>query len=185
MKPTKGFVETTLAICCFRVYTSMEMRPSSFVFTVERSEPELIAPAKSTPYEFKFLSDLDSQIREQGSSIHFFRNSEAAQGRDAVKVIKEAIAETLVHYYPLAGRILEGPKGKLIVECTGEGILFIEANANVRLDEFGFLLPPFPGVHDLLYDVPGSSAILHCPLLLIQVINKFPVPTAAYIFLVS
>ena len=42
------------------------------------------------------------------------------QGRDPVKVIREALAQTLVFYYPFAGRLREGPVRKLVVECTGE-----------------------------------------------------------------
>ncbi|KAF9588456.1 hypothetical protein IFM89_010215 [Coptis chinensis] len=94
----------------------------------QRSEPELLAPAKPTPYECKALSDIDDQhgLRFQIPNLHFYRNSKGMQGRDPVKVIKEATAKTLVYYYPFAGRLREGPNDKLIVECTGEGILFIE-----------------------------------------------------------
>lgn len=49
-------------------------------------------------------------------------------------------------------------------------MIFIEADADVRLDQFGDVLqPPFPGITDLLYDVPGSGEIINCPLVLIQV----------------
>jgi hypothetical protein len=92
------------------------------------------------------------------------------QGKDPVKVIREAIAKTLVFYYPFAGRLREGHNRKLMVECTGEGILFIEADADVTLEQFGDpLQPPFPCLEELLFDVPGSSGVLNCPLLLIQV----------------
>ncbi|KAL0423385.1 UNVERIFIED_CONTAM: Benzyl alcohol O-benzoyltransferase [Sesamum radiatum] len=58
---------------------------------------------------------------------------------------------------------------KLVVECTGEGALFIEADADVRLQQFGDTLqPPFPCMEELLYDVPGSGGVVNCPLLLIQ-----------------
>ncbi|KAG9139448.1 hypothetical protein Leryth_020695 [Lithospermum erythrorhizon] len=59
-----------------------------------------------------------------------------------------------------------------MVECTGEGVLFIEADADVKLEDFGEddLHPPsIPCLDKLLYDVPGSSGILNSPLLLIQV----------------
>jgi hypothetical protein len=56
------------------------------------------------------------------------------------------------------------------VECTGEGILFIEADADVTLEQFGdTLYPPIPCLKELLFDVPGSSGMINCPLLLIQV----------------
>ncbi|KAG6737293.1 hypothetical protein POTOM_058807 [Populus tomentosa] len=92
------------------------------------------------------------------------------QRRDPVEVIKEALAKTLVFYFPFAGRLREGPKRKLFVECTGEGILFIEADGDVTLEQFGdALYPPFPCLKELIFDVPGSSGMINCPLLLIQV----------------
>ncbi|KAI3850368.1 hypothetical protein MKX03_000836 [Papaver bracteatum] len=48
--------------------------------------------------------------------------------------------------------------------------MFIEADADVRLDEFGDALqPPFPCLEELIFDVPGSGGVINCPLLLIQV----------------
>jgi hypothetical protein len=92
------------------------------------------------------------------------------QGKDPVKVIKEAIAQALVYYYPFAGRIRQGPDNKLIVDCTGEGVLFIEADADATVEQFGDPIPsPFPCFQELLYNVPGSEEILNTPLLLFQV----------------
>ena len=57
-------------------------------------------------------------------------------------------------------------------DCTGEGVLFVEADADVRLAELergGGIRPPFPCMDQLLFDVEGSSGVLDCPLLLIQV----------------
>ncbi|RLM73358.1 10-deacetylbaccatin III 10-O-acetyltransferase [Panicum miliaceum] len=86
------------------------------------------------------------------------------------RVIKDAVARALVHY-PFAGRLRELEGRKLAADCTGEGVLFVEANANdVRLEQFGDAVrPPFPCVEELLFDVPGSSALLSSLLLLFQV----------------
>ncbi|KAJ4825687.1 hypothetical protein Tsubulata_041412, partial [Turnera subulata] len=144
-------------------------------FKVHRRVPELISPSKPTPHELKYLSEIDSQkgLQFQIPVIHFYPNNPTAamQGKDPVRVIREAIAKTLVFYYPFAGRLREVTgSSKLMVECTGEGILFIEADADATLEHFGDALqPPFPCFEDLLFDVPGSSGILNCPLLLVQV----------------
>ncbi|CAK9165987.1 unnamed protein product [Ilex paraguariensis] len=146
---------------------------TSLTFTVRRQKPELVAPAKATPHECKLLSDIDDQegLRFQIPVIQFYGNiGTGGRGRDPVKVIREALAKTLVFYYPFAGRLREGPARKLMVDCTGEGVMFIEADADVTLDQFGDALqPPFPCLEELLYDVPGSGGVLNCPLLLIQV----------------
>lgn len=90
-----------------------------------------------------------------------------------MQAIREGISKALVYYYPFAGRLRELPeeRRKLVVECSGEGILFIEADADVRLDQFGDdeLRPPFPCWKELLFDVPGSEGIVNTPILLIQV----------------
>ncbi|XP_054816160.1 benzyl alcohol O-benzoyltransferase-like [Prosopis cineraria] len=148
------------------------MAPSALSFTVRRRQPELIAPAKATPREVKLLSDIDDQegLRFQIPVIQFYRYDAFMRGKDPVVVIRKALAETLVLYYPFAGRLREGPNRKLMVDCNGDGVVFIEADADLTLEAFGdSLQPPFPCLEELLYDVPGTSAVLNTPLLLIQV----------------
>ncbi|GJT01649.1 benzyl alcohol O-benzoyltransferase [Tanacetum coccineum] len=150
----------------------MAQTDSLLTFNVRRREPELIAPASPTPRELKPLSDIDDQegLRIQNSGIQFYRPSENMKNKDSVSVIREALAKLLVFYYPFVGRLKEVPARKLMVDCTGDGVLFIEASADVTLMQFGDALqPPFPCIEELLYDVPGSSGILNSPLILIQV----------------
>jgi len=90
-----------------------------------------------------------------------------------VQVIRDALAKALVPCYPFAGRLREHDGCKLAVDFTGEGVLFVEADADVGLEHFGDpILPPFPCLEELIFDVPGSSAILNAPLLLFQVISN-------------
>ncbi|WRX25603.1 hypothetical protein QQP08_018090, partial [Theobroma cacao] len=123
-----------------------------------------------TPRELKLLSDIDDQegLRIQILIIQFYQYNTSMQGKDPAKVIWEALGK-LVFYYPFAGRLREGPNRKLMVDCTGQGVLFVVANADVKLEQFGeALLPPFPCLTQLLYDAPGSRGMLNRPLLLIQ-----------------
>ncbi|KAK1402679.1 benzyl alcohol O-benzoyltransferase-like [Heracleum sosnowskyi] len=148
----------------------------SLVFTVTRRAPELITPAKPTPHEYKLLSDIDDQQshRFRIPVIYFYRKKNDfidAEKMDPVKVIRDALSRTLVFYYPLAGRVREGAGRKLGVECTGEGVMFIEADADVTIEQLGgdAIQPPFPCMEEILFDVPGYSGVLDCPILLIQV----------------
>ncbi|KAL2939991.1 Benzyl alcohol O-benzoyltransferase [Bienertia sinuspersici] len=137
-------------------------------FNVIRRPLELITPASPTPYEFKQLSDIDDQagFRFHIPGIAFYEApGPATRGRDPVKVVKEAIVKALVPYYPLAGRIREKEGKKLVIECNGEGVMFIEAYANVTLEEFGVPLhPPFPCLDELICDVPEGivSSVILC-----------------------
>lgn len=147
---------------------------SSLSFRVRRREAEVVGPARATPREMKALSDIDDQegLRFQIPVIQFYGKDGRMEGRDPVDVIRKALRETLVFYYPFAGRVREvGPNRKLMVDCTGEvGVVFIEADADVSLSDFGDALqPPFPCLEELVYDVPGSLPVLNTPLLLIQV----------------
>ncbi|CAI9089174.1 OLC1v1023685C1 [Oldenlandia corymbosa var. corymbosa] len=147
-------------------------------FQVRRQMPDLVRPTRPTPREVKLLSDIDDQsgLRSQVPCLYFYKGRENHDGRrnnkeeDPVKVIKAALAETLVPYYPYAGRLREGPGKKLAVDCTGEGVMFIEADADFTLEDFGEeVQPPFPYWEELLHEGPGSTEFLHSPLILIQV----------------
>ncbi|KAK4729234.1 hypothetical protein R3W88_022222 [Solanum pinnatisectum] len=134
--------------------------------------PKLVEPAKVTPHDTKHLSDIDDQgsTRFQVPILMFYKYNSSMEGKDPAKIIKDGLSKTLVFYCPLAGRLIEGPNKKLMVNCNSEGIMFIEADANVELDKLGdSIKPPCPYLDLLLHNVPGSDGIIGCPLLLVQV----------------
>ena len=149
-------------------------------FTARRSEPVLVAPARPTPRETKALSDLDDQwtLRFYESIVGFFRgrpgktNQPAGARGDMAKAIKAAVAGALVYYYPMAGRLRKLPGvNKLAVDCTGEGVVFVEAYADVRLEDLGQpLLPPYPCVEEFMGDAGDIRDVVDKPLLYLQVI---------------
>lgn len=144
---------------------------ASLQFKVARKPAVLVAPSLSTPKESLYLSNIDDQagLRFHIPIVQFYRFDPSKKGQDPARVIREGLAKALVFYYPFAGRLRDAPGGKLVVDCTGEGVLFVEADADVALEEFGDLQPPFPCWEDLLHDVPGSESLTNSPLLLIQV----------------
>ena len=148
-------------------------------FTARRSEPELVRPARPTPVETKALSDLDDQwsLRFYESIVGFFRAppGEAPRLGKVARGIKAAVAAALVYYYPMAGRLRKLPGGnRLAVDCTGEGVAFVEASADVRLQDLGQpLVPPYPCVEEFLGDCGDTRDVLGKPLLFLQVISCF------------
>ncbi|WOG97552.1 hypothetical protein DCAR_0416893 [Daucus carota subsp. sativus] len=140
-------------------------------FRVKRKPAELITPAKPTPNDQKPLSDLDDRegLRYKLSGVQIYAKSPCMENDDPVKAMREALAKTLVFYYPFAGRLREGPDRKLTVDCSGQGVVFVAAEADVRAEEFP-LYPPFPCMDQLLYDHQhGSQEIVNSPLMFIQV----------------
>ncbi|GMN28595.1 hypothetical protein TIFTF001_002104 [Ficus carica] len=108
-------------------------------FPVQVSSPELIRPAKQTPTETLYLSNIDDQsdLRNHISFVHFYPPSTAMQGRgqDPVVLTKQALSK---------------------------------ADADVKLGELreagGGLRPPFPQWCNLLVDnVLGSNLITDSP----------------------
>eukprot|EP00253_Pinus_taeda_P033593 PITA_33593 len=140
-------------------------------FKVTRKPAVLVAPSLPTPKEFLYLSNIDDQptLRFHCPVVQFYRFDPSKKGEDPARDIREGLANVLVIYYPFAGRVREAPAGKLVLESTGEGVLFVEADADVALEELGDLLPSFPCWKDPLYDVPDTLTITNSPLLLIQV----------------
>ncbi|KAH0641617.1 hypothetical protein KY289_032591 [Solanum tuberosum] len=140
--------------------------------SIKYYKPKLVVPARVTPHETKRLSEIDDQgtIRFQIPILMFYKYNSSMKGKDPANFIKDGLSKTLVFYYPLAGRLIEGPNKKLMVNCNSEGIMFIEADANVELDKLGdSIKPPCPYLDLLLHNVPDSDGIIGCPLMLLQV----------------
>ncbi|KAK1567857.1 hypothetical protein Q3G72_017531 [Acer saccharum] len=135
-------------------------------------EPTLVTPAEETEKGLYFLSNLDQNIAVIVRTIYCFKSDDKGNEK-AGEVIKEALKKVLVHYYPLAGRLTISSEGKLIINCNGEGAVFVEAEANCSLEEIGDITKPDPeALGKLVYDIPGAKNILEMPPLVAQV-TKF------------
>eukprot|EP00253_Pinus_taeda_P010517 PITA_10517 len=150
-------------------------------FTITRRPPLLVTPNRPTPTQPLYLTNLDDSFssRVYVDSLLFYppvrpeisMNSNGKNDQDPVEVIGEALAKILVDYYPFAGRLRNAPKGKgkLIIDCTGEGVLFVEADADVSLEDLGDLSPPIPRAFEFINNAPESYSLRNSPLLLCQV----------------
>lgn len=145
----------------------------SFIFSVECNKPEMIC-AKNFPtssYEIKQLSDIDDQegLRFIVPLIFFYAPLIEEQRLDPTKAIRDGLIKALQSYYPLAGRVFEGANKKLMVNCNNEGILFVEAEANVKLEQLGdAIFPPCVYADKLLCDV-SQFGITNSPIFFFQV----------------
>ncbi|KAJ7013773.1 hypothetical protein NC653_003420 [Populus alba x Populus x berolinensis] len=143
-----------------------------FQLVVKQGEPTLVPPAEETEKGLYFLSNLDQNIAVIVRTIYCFKSEEKGN-ENAGEVIKNALKKVLVHYYPLAGRLTISPEAKLIINCTGEGAVFVEAEANCALEEIGDITKPDPEtLGKLVYNIPDAKNILEMPPLVAQV-TKF------------
>ncbi|KAG6686175.1 hypothetical protein I3842_11G004200 [Carya illinoinensis] len=140
--------------------------------SVKQKEPSLVPPAEETEKGLYFLSNFD-QTSYVVRTVYCFK-SEDKGNEDAVKVIKDALSKVLVHYYPLAGRLSVNSEGRLMVDCTGEGAVFVEANADGTVEEIGDITKHDPvTLGKLVYDnIPAAKEILEIHPMLAQV-TKF------------
>ncbi|KAJ7973143.1 3'-N-debenzoyl-2'-deoxytaxol N-benzoyltransferase [Quillaja saponaria] len=99
-------------------------------FSVIRSKRSLVRPAEQTPSITLDLSIVDRlpAMTYNVETLHVFKH-----GPQAATVIRQALSKALVPYYPLAGRQKESSQGYLQVECTGDGVWFIEASTGCTL----------------------------------------------------
>ncbi|CAL1398554.1 unnamed protein product [Linum trigynum] len=139
--------------------------PHDEFFQVKKGNPTLVPPAvDNNQGRVYFLSNVDDDLTII-HTLYCFKSG----GQEAGEVIKNALSKVLVHYYPLAGRLILSPEGGFAVNCTGEGVVFIEAEADCGLDDVDFSKPDKATRGKLAaFDVPGVG-------------NKFEIPLMAQV----
>ncbi|KAJ7558960.1 hypothetical protein O6H91_04G063300 [Diphasiastrum complanatum] len=146
---------------------------NKFFCAVKRKEAKLVAPALPPPARdgIYWLSNLDD-IPTILNMIFFYQSNKISNTTDPVMVIQNALAEILVHYYPLAGRLELSSEGKFEVINSGEGAVFVEAETDASISdvlaEYN-LDTNMEFLGKLFYNSAGESKnILDQPLLAIQ-----------------
>ncbi|XP_004494470.1 acyl transferase 4 isoform X2 [Cicer arietinum] len=112
---------------------------------VIRTKRGLVKPAKDTLFTTLDLSIIDKLpvLRCNFRTLHVFRH-----GPEAARVIREALSLALVPYYPLAGRLKEFKPRCLQIECSGDGVWYVEASTDCTLDSVNF----FDDMQSISYD---------------------------------
>ncbi|KAF8687666.1 hypothetical protein HU200_042583 [Digitaria exilis] len=161
------------------------MRSAAAAATVKRVAQRVVSPSAPTPRGELPLSWLDRYPTQRAliESLHVFKGR-AGAGADAetpAKAIERALAAALVSYYPIAGRLaVSGDEGDgdLVVDCTGEGVWFIEATSSCTLEDVDYLEYPLMVPKDELLPHPTYPASDPLPedslILLVQVMNSKP-----------
>lgn len=118
-----------------------------------------------------YLSNLDDIVgaRVFTPTIYFYPSKPSS--RPVIETLRQALANVLVPYYPLSGRIRETSNGKLEVFFGQEqGALIVEARSDMALDDLGDLTVPNPAWAPLIYKFPSEEPykILDMPLVIAQ-----------------
>lgn len=141
----------------------------TLLLRVHKNDPTLVRPVSETKNGLYYLSNLDQNIAVTVQTIYCFK-SEDKNNEQVFDILRESLSKVLVDFYPLAGRLTISDEGKLIVDCTGEGAVFIEAEAECDLVRIGDITKPDPSMlGTLVYNIPGAKNILEIPPLVAQV----------------
>ncbi|KAJ4709561.1 Hydroxycinnamoyl-CoA shikimate/quinate hydroxycinnamoyl transferase, partial [Melia azedarach] len=115
----------------------------------------MIRPAQETPKHLLPNSELDLVAPAMYvPTVYFYRRSNDSSNFFEAGLLKESLSHILVPFYPIAGRLGKTEDGGNVVECNGEGVLFIEAETDCVIDDLGDfsqgfkLLPLIPTVDD-------------------------------------
>ncbi|KAK9691161.1 hypothetical protein RND81_09G180000 [Saponaria officinalis] len=108
--------------------------------TLKIKETLMIRPIKDTPRVTLELTRLDMIIRSPNShtTIFFIYNPPNPSYKFDTETGKKALSQILVPFYPLAGRLkLNANNTRYIIDCAGQGALYVEAETTQSLSDFG------------------------------------------------
>ncbi|KAK4410663.1 Shikimate O-hydroxycinnamoyltransferase [Sesamum angolense] len=127
----------------------------------------LVRPAAATPMVSLWNSNVDLVVPNfHTPSVYVYRPTAADNFFDA-GVLKAALGRALVPFYPMAGRLKRDEDGRVEIDCNAEGVLFVEAESDGVVDDYGDFAPTLE-LRRLIPAVDYSQGISTYPLLVLQ-----------------
>ncbi|CAI9098790.1 OLC1v1035497C1 [Oldenlandia corymbosa var. corymbosa] len=132
-------------------------------------ETTMVRPAEPTPLKRLWNSNLDLLVaRIHILTVYFYKPNGSSNFFDG-PVLKQALSNVLVSFYPMAGRLGRDEEGRIEIDCNGEGVLYVDAETDSSLDDFGDFTPS-PELRKLFVPaIDYSGDISSYPLAMFQV----------------
>ncbi|KAI3914781.1 hypothetical protein MKW98_002017 [Papaver atlanticum] len=106
---------------------------------VEVISKEIIKPTTPTPYQLRNfnISLFDQYMPPNYTPVILFYPAAVADNtgsklHDDLGLLKRSLSETLVHFYPMAGRL----KDNMVVDCNDQGVDFYEVKIKAKMCDF-------------------------------------------------
>ncbi|CAM8891774.1 unnamed protein product [Rhodiola kirilowii] len=133
----------------------------------------IVKPAGVTPSGTTYLSESDqSSAITHAPTIYIYRHPTTNQPfHTLVQTLISSLSQTLVDFYPIAGRVRYIPNacGRVELECNAEGVVLIEAESGLEVSDLGDFSPS-PMISTLIPKVDYSTKPIHeTPIVLVQV----------------
>ncbi|CAM6118813.1 unnamed protein product [Calypogeia fissa] len=127
----------------------------------------MVPPISETPHMDVWVSNVDLLRSMHVATVYFYKPTGAPDFFDG-DIIREAIGKALVPFFPAAGRLARQEDGRTAIRCEGHGVLFVEADSDAYLDDFGDFACQ-PAIQQLIPPVQMTDGISSYPLYLFQV----------------
>ncbi|KAL2533332.1 HXXXD-type acyl-transferase family protein [Abeliophyllum distichum] len=122
-------------------------------FTVSVKRRDVVAAVLPLAEQLLAMSNLDLLLPPLDVGIFLcYKKSSNMSPESRVTVLKKALAQTLVSFYPFAGEIVQNPLGEPELLCSNAGVDFVHACADIELKELDLYHPDF-SVHGKLVPV--------------------------------
>ncbi|CAM6097014.1 unnamed protein product [Calypogeia fissa] len=83
-------------------------------------------------------------------------------------IVRAAIGKVLVPFFPNGGRLMRQEDGRIAIKCEGQGVLFVEADSDACIDDFGDFAGQ-PAMQEVVPKVETTDDISSSPLVFLQV----------------
>lgn len=131
-------------------------------------DSSFVTPADETPRKSLWNSNVDLVVPNfHTPSVYFYRPNGSPNFFEP-KVLKDALSKALVPFYPMAGRLKRDDDGRIMIDCNGAGVLFVEGESDGVVDDFGDFAPTLE-LRQLIPAVDYSQDISSYALLVLQV----------------
>ena len=129
----------------------------------------MVTPAESTWTGTQSLSEWDQIGCTTHAHAIYFYGPTTTPFHSITETLIDSLSRVLIHFYPLAGRLRSLGNGRFELICNGNGVLFVAAELNADLSDFGEDFTPTPDNDRVLFPQINDTVPVHeLPLCLVQ-----------------